>query len=178
MPSSRRWRGSVQQQRPHQQYTAGLQFAHSLATALHKSADLTLRNLAKYMSTRQNAKRAILLRAIVKMRSDGKHALQYIGGRLHMQHSSLCRPRPISFSSNSVLHSNRYILMPRNLPVRRIGLVEQNAANRFRLSPKNRIHQRTNSQTLSQLLNLWNLQKISNAPTTPLTRSLSLNHIH
>ncbi len=132
----------MQEQRPHQQYPTSLQLTDLLAAPFHKSADLTLRNLAKHMGTSQNAKRAILLGTIVQMNPYGQHPFQNLSRRLHMQHSRLARPRPIPLSVDPMLHCNRHILVPGNLPVRRIGLIEQNAANRLRPIPRNRIDER------------------------------------
>src|SRR6266404_8712499 len=92
---------------------------------------------AEGMSSRQNAKRSVLGRGIVKMNSQGENLRQSACGSMRVSHAFLDRPRSPFRNFPSLFHGQSRVLMPRDQPVCRGRFVEQCGFEGESLIPKN-----------------------------------------
>ena len=69
------------------------------------------------MRTGKNAKRAVVVIAIVKMKTKRQHIVKQGRWGLNVRNAGLYRPRAEAFDIDPTLHGDRGILMPRYFPV-------------------------------------------------------------
>ena len=117
MPCRLRWRGCMQDQRPHNDSPACADTTCDRCLARGDPGD-RIRIEQRHKRPRDHPQRSVVFIARIEMKPHRHHRLQHARRRLHMHHTRLLRPRPKASDVASLAHRDRPILMPRHRPVR------------------------------------------------------------
>src|SRR6202040_2383285 len=107
------------------------------------------------MRTSNHAQRTVITFAFVQMKPDGEHASHDLARRLHVEDSSLHRPRTKSVNVLALTDGNRQVLMPNDFPVRCSSLIEENPPNRETFGAKDSLHDFADGTRYRKCLNTW-----------------------
>ena len=97
------------------------------------------------MRTGNHTQRPIIGTALVQVEPDGEHAIHEICWGLYVQDSTLHRPRTKSINILTFANGDGQILMPNDLPICALGLVEKNPSDSKALGPEGSRHEITDA---------------------------------
>lgn len=129
--------------------------------------NLMFRKFAIKVGTRDNPKSPVFGRAVIEMEANRDHLFKDGCRWLNMQNSLLLRPWSEAVSFHLLIYSDGHVLVPRNLPVRILCLVEEDSTYRSRISTQNHCRLSVNESGFRQFAHCGNVEKISySSPAT------------